>query len=148
MSELSGSAELGMDRRAGLFRLGVTKPTEDREVYAEARCLPARSPLSCIDGAWGLAAGEFCISLRTWLVAISAALWGTDGLLRRPLSGQVSAATIVFWEHLVIVLALLPWLPSALSAFRAAPPQRRTALVVIGAGSWRWPPCCSPSRCG
>lgn len=98
---VTGSAELGMDRRARLFHLGVTKATED----------------------------------RTWLVTISAALWGTDGLLRRPLSGQVSASAIVFWEHLVIVLVLLPWLPSALRALRAAPPQQRFALVVIGAGS-------------
>ena len=72
---------------------------------------------------------------RTWLIAVAAALWGTDGLLRQPLAGQLPAATIVFWEHLLVVVVLVPFLPSAARAFRAATPKERTALVVIGAGA-------------
>ncbi|MCO1657189.1 DMT family transporter [Pseudonocardia humida] len=72
---------------------------------------------------------------RTWLVAVAAALWGTDGLLRLPLAGQLPAATIVFWEHLLIVLVLIPFLPSAVRAFRGAAPRERLALLVIGVGS-------------
>jgi drug/metabolite transporter (DMT)-like permease len=72
---------------------------------------------------------------RTWLVAVAAALWGTDGLLRVPLAGQLPAATVVFWEHLLIVLVLVPFLPSALRALRSATARERLALVVIGAGA-------------
>jgi DME family drug/metabolite transporter len=75
------------------------------------------------------------ISDRTWLIAVAAALWGTDGLLRKPLSGQLPASTVVFWEHLIIVAVLLPWLPGALRAFRAATARERWALVGIGAGA-------------
>lgn len=72
---------------------------------------------------------------RTWLIAAAAALWGTDGLLRLPLAGQLPAATIVFWEHLLIVVVLVPFLPSAARAFRSASVKERAALVVIGAGA-------------
>ena len=54
---------------------------------------------------------------RTWLVALAAALWGTDALLRQPLAGALPATTVVFWEHLIIVLTLVPWLPSAARAW-------------------------------
>ena len=47
---------------------------------------------------------------RTWLVALSAALWGTDGLLRKPLADVLPAATVVFWEHAIVFVVLLPWL--------------------------------------
>jgi drug/metabolite transporter, DME family len=72
---------------------------------------------------------------RTLVVALAAALWGTDGLLRLPLAGALPAPTIVFWEHLLVVVVLVPWLPGAWRAFRAAPPQHRIALVLIGAGA-------------
>lgn len=72
---------------------------------------------------------------RTWLIAVAAAMWGTDGLLRQPLAGQLPAATVVFWEHLLIVVVLLPFVPSAVRAFRAASGRERVALVLIGAGA-------------
>jgi drug/metabolite transporter, DME family len=71
----------------------------------------------------------------TWLVALAAALWGTDALLRLPLTGTYSAATIVAVEHLLIVLVTLPWLPAAARALRAASPRTRWAVVVIGVGA-------------
>ncbi|WP_232237541.1 DMT family transporter [Actinoalloteichus fjordicus] len=72
---------------------------------------------------------------RTWLVACAAALWGTDGLLRQPLAEALPAASVVFWEHLIIVLLVLPFLPRALRAFAACSWRERLALVVIGAGA-------------
>ena len=53
----------------------------------------------------------------TWLVALGAALWGSDALLRIPLVGTYPATTIVFLEHVVIVLVTLPWVLPALRAF-------------------------------
>lgn len=68
-------------------------------------------------------------------MALAAALWGTDALLRQPLAGALPASTIVFWEHLIIVVVLTPFLPAAYRAFRAASGRERAALVVIGAGA-------------
>jgi len=69
------------------------------------------------------------------LVAVGAALWGLDGLFRRGLSLQLPAATVVFWEHLILVAVTLP----LLIRFR----RRRihltrwdwTALLLIGIGA-------------
>lgn len=72
---------------------------------------------------------------RTWLVAIAAAFWGTSALMREPLAAQMPAATIVLYEHLLIVLCLLPWLPSALRGFLRASARVKASLVVIGGGS-------------
>ncbi|MEU6645394.1 EamA family transporter [Saccharomonospora sp. NPDC046836] len=72
---------------------------------------------------------------RTWLVAIAAALWGTDGLLRLPLVEDLSAGTIVFWEHLLVVIVLLPLLPGALRALRRCGPREWLAVIVIGGGA-------------
>ena len=71
---------------------------------------------------------------RTWLVACAAALWGTDGLLRKPLADALPAASVVFWEHMIIVLLLVPFLPAAARAFAAAGRRERIALVAIGIG--------------
>lgn len=68
-------------------------------------------------------------------MAVAAALWGTDGLLRLPLAQALPAATVVFWEHLLIVLVLLPFVPRALRALRACGPREWIAVLVIGAGS-------------
>ncbi|MDI5980973.1 DMT family transporter [Amycolatopsis magusensis] len=72
---------------------------------------------------------------RTWLVAVAAALWGTDGLLRLPLAHALPPATVVFWEHLIVVLALSPLVPRALRALRACGPREWIAVLVIGGGS-------------
>jgi len=56
-------------------------------------------------------------------IAIAAALWGTDALLRKPLAESTQAATIVFGEHLVLVLLTLPLIPAALVAVRRAGPR-------------------------
>ena len=72
---------------------------------------------------------------RTWLVAIAAVLWGTDGLLRLPLAEKLPAATVVFWEHLLVVVVLSPLIPGAVRALRRCSPREWLAVAVIGGGS-------------
>ena len=69
------------------------------------------------------------------LVAVAAALWGTDALLRRPLAQSTQAATIVFGEHLVLVLLTLPIIPAALVAAFRAGPRYVAAAAAIGIGA-------------
>jgi drug/metabolite transporter, DME family len=74
------------------------------------------------------------VSDRTWLVACAAALWGTDGLLRKPLADVLPAASVVFWEHLIIVVLLVPFLPAALRALASAGRREQVAVLAIGIG--------------
>jgi DME family drug/metabolite transporter len=69
------------------------------------------------------------------LVAVAAALWGTDALFRRPLAQSTSVATIVFGEHLVLVAITLPLLVPALVAVWRLGPRYILAAVAIGAGA-------------
>ncbi|MGI8416440.1 MAG: DMT family transporter [Nakamurella sp.] len=71
----------------------------------------------------------------TWLVALGAALWGTDAFFRRGVLGQAAPATVVFAEHLVLVILMLPVLPRAIAAFSRSPVRIRWAIVAIGAGA-------------
>jgi len=72
---------------------------------------------------------------RTWLVATAAAMWGLDGLLRKPLATALAPATVVFWEHLLAVAVLLPAVPAAVRAFLACRPAHRLAIALIGIGA-------------
>ena len=45
-----------------------------------------------------------------WLVALGAALWGTESAWRIPLNDLFDARVIVFWEHVLILLMFLPLL--------------------------------------
>src|SRR4029453_15099181 len=45
-----------------------------------------------------------------WLVALGAALWGTESAWRIPLNNLFDAEVIVFWEHVLILLTFLPLL--------------------------------------
>lgn len=70
-----------------------------------------------------------------FLIAIAAALWGTDALLRKPLAESTEAATIVFGEHLVLVLIMLPVIPAAFAAVLQAGPRYVAAAAAIGIGA-------------
>ena len=70
----------------------------------------------------------------SWLVALGAALWGTDALFRSRVV-TVAAPTLVFCEHLVLVVVLLPFLPRAVRAFRRSPGRVQLAVIGIGAGA-------------
>jgi drug/metabolite transporter, DME family len=69
------------------------------------------------------------------LVSLAAAMWGLDGLIRKPLSDSTSAYTIVFGEHVVLVALTLPLLVPALRALYRAGPAYVAAGVAIGAGA-------------
>ena len=62
------------------------------------------------------------------LIAAAAAMWGTDALFRKPLAESTSAATIVFGEHVVLVLITLPLLVPAMRALFGA----GTSYVLAG----------------
>lgn len=68
------------------------------------------------------------------LIALAAAMWGTDPLLRKSIL-SIPASTIVFGEHVFLALLTLPLLIPALRSARAAGPRYVTAAVVVGAGA-------------
>jgi DME family drug/metabolite transporter len=78
---------------------------------------------------------RFAVAPGALLVALAAALWGTDALLRRPLAHSTQAATIVFGEHLVLVLLTLPLIPPALVAVTRAGARYVAAAAAIGIGA-------------
>jgi DME family drug/metabolite transporter len=71
----------------------------------------------------------------TWLVALGAGLWGTDSLFRADITVGTAAPTIVFVEHLMLVLVLSPWLVRSVRAWRRARRQVQVAVLAIGIGA-------------
>lgn len=69
------------------------------------------------------------------LVAGAAVLWGLDGLFRRPLAQNLHASTIVFLEHLIALLVLLPLLPRSIRAARKLDWRGWLAIIFVGAGA-------------
>jgi drug/metabolite transporter, DME family len=69
------------------------------------------------------------------IVAVAAAMWGTDPIIRKTMGGSTSATTIVFGEHVVLVALTLPLLLPALRALLRAGWRAVVAAVVIGAGA-------------
>src|ERR1700751_631241 len=69
------------------------------------------------------------------LVAVAAAMWGTDPIIRKTMSGTTSATTIVFGEHVILVALTLPLLLPALRSVFAAGWRFVAAAVVVGAGA-------------
>ncbi|MEE8497638.1 MAG: DMT family transporter [Acidimicrobiia bacterium] len=80
--------------------------------------------------------------LRWWaslpgvvLVAIGAGLWGTDALFRRGLALELPAATVVFWEHLIIVVIMMPFVRRFFRNRPALDLRDLIALLVVGVGA-------------
>src|SRR5207302_7737767 len=69
------------------------------------------------------------------LVAVAAAMWGTDPVIRKTMSFSTSATTIVFGEHVILVALTLPLLLPALRALFRAGWRYVAAAVVVGAGA-------------
>jgi drug/metabolite transporter (DMT)-like permease len=69
------------------------------------------------------------------LIAVAAAMWGTDPIIRKSLSGTTSATTIVFGEHVILAALTLPLLLPALRAVFRAGWSYVVAAVVVGAGA-------------
>lgn len=68
-------------------------------------------------------------------MAVAASLWGLDGLLRQPLAAAINPATVVLWEHLIVVVLLVPFIPSAFRAFVGCSGRDKAAIVTIGVGA-------------
>lgn len=68
-------------------------------------------------------------------VIVAAALWGTDALFRLPLSTEHPAATIVFCEHIVLVVCLSPFLLGTARSVGRAGWRVWLAVLGIGAGA-------------
>ena len=69
------------------------------------------------------------------LVALGAALWGTDALFRRSLALELPASTVVFWEHLILVLMTLPLLVKFARNMPSLDRWDITAILFMGAGA-------------
>src|SRR4028119_1748657 len=68
------------------------------------------------------------------LVALGAALWGTDGVLRTPLLREMSPAAIVLGEHVILLLYSVPAVVLGWASLRRLRPSGWLALLVIGWG--------------
>jgi drug/metabolite transporter, DME family len=69
------------------------------------------------------------------LISLAAAMWGLDGLIRKPLSDSTTAYTIVFGEHVLLVALTMPLLVPAFRALLRAGPAYVAAGVAVGAGA-------------
>jgi drug/metabolite transporter (DMT)-like permease len=67
------------------------------------------------------------------LIAVGAAMWGTDGALRAPLVPRWSAWTIVLYEHLILTALVIVPLLRARATLRRIP--RRGWIAIVGV-SW------------
>jgi drug/metabolite transporter (DMT)-like permease len=68
------------------------------------------------------------------LVAVGAAMWGTDGILRVPLLEVALPSQIVLLEHLVLLLYSVPAVVLGWRFFRGLGVAQWVALLVIGWG--------------
>jgi drug/metabolite transporter (DMT)-like permease len=68
------------------------------------------------------------------LIAVGAAMWGTDGILRVPLLDVASPSQIVLLEHLVLLLYSVPAVVMGWSFFSGLGAAQWVALLVIGWG--------------
>jgi drug/metabolite transporter (DMT)-like permease len=75
------------------------------------------------------------VAVGTVLVAVAASLWATDALFRNGLVTDLSATEIVFWEHVVLAVAVLPILVRGRARLRDLRPVDWLACVVLGGGS-------------
>lgn len=64
-----------------------------------------------------------------FFIAIAALVWATDALFRFPAAQRIGSAWVVFFEHAIAVLALLPW-----AFFNADALKRLKWLEWIGVG--------------
>jgi drug/metabolite transporter (DMT)-like permease len=68
------------------------------------------------------------------LVAVGAAMWGTDGILRVPLLEVAAPSQIVLLEHLVLLLYSVPAVVLGWRFFRGLGAAQWVALLIIGWG--------------
>src|SRR5918998_111694 len=68
------------------------------------------------------------------LVAVGAAMWGTDGILRVPSLEVASPSQIVLLEHLILLLYSVPAVVLGWRFFRGLGAAQWVALLIIGWG--------------
>ena len=68
------------------------------------------------------------------LVVFGSALWGTDALFRRPLTGTLSPLTIVLLEHAILALVLFPVLVSCRRELAGLTGRDYAVLAFIALG--------------
>lgn len=68
------------------------------------------------------------------LVAVGAAMWGTDGALRAPLVSRWSPWTIVLYEHLILSAVVIAPLLRRRQVVRRIPPRGWVAIVGVSWG--------------
>ena len=81
----------------------------------------------------------FCVAPRSertsiLLVALGASLWGTDVVLRQPLTHTLRAGTIVFLEHAILTAVLLPVLVQTRHLWREMRGRQWAALATVAWG--------------
>ncbi len=69
------------------------------------------------------------------LVALGAALWGSDALFRRGLALELPASAVVFAEHLILAAVTVPMVVRAVPRLRGLPRARWADLALIGVGA-------------
>lgn len=87
------------------------------------------------EGRIGQVAGTLAVK-GLFLIIAGALLWACDGPFRYPLlsEGGLSAETIVFYEHLLLVLIFLPSLIRDVPKFLSAGPIHLGYLLILGVG--------------
>lgn len=68
------------------------------------------------------------------LVAAGATLWGTDTVLRQPLTQSLSAGAIVFYEHLILAVVVLPALVATRAEWLQLRARQWAAIVGLAWG--------------
>ena len=68
------------------------------------------------------------------LIALGAAMWGTDGVLRFPLTQGWQPSTIVLFEHVALTLMVLPILLRSKGALRSIPLRGWLAVAAVAWG--------------
>jgi DME family drug/metabolite transporter len=69
------------------------------------------------------------------IVAVAAALWGTDALFRRGPALELPAVEVVFWEHLILATIALALVLPRVKDLRGLGARDWLAVVLIGGGS-------------
>lgn len=69
------------------------------------------------------------------LVAVAAAIWGSDALFRRGLALDLPASVVVFLEHVILAGITLPLTIRALRKRHAFDTRAIVAVVLVGVGS-------------
>ena len=67
-------------------------------------------------------------------IMAAAFLWTLDAVIREGLTYEFESLQIVFFEHLIIILVILPWLIKYLPDLRKFTPKEWGSLIFIGFG--------------